>query len=530
MLPRSKDGHPDGSTLPGPRHRWLARGAFAVATILTIAAGLLASHRLNEARRAWEWVEHTALVLDAIHEVRVEIAGVAAAKHSILHGAAVTVDSQHKARAMAALGRGRSLTRDNPQQQQIMDTLDDLLQEELSELSATVDLARRGKLDSARIIARDEETEHRADRIDVQLLHLSKNEHALMLIRTESHGRHAGLGRLYVAMAVVASVLLGLVGTLLIRHGEQRARGYADAAQSAAAEARRSEGRFRAALDAMLDPFFIARPVNEAPESGELEILEANEAGADLAGMSRDRLLGARLGAVLPSERAAAVTRICRDVIASVTRYTANYRLGMPGGGDRWLRLQVVPAAEGVAIACQDITTSKRAEAALAALAVRDELTGLLNRRGFRDQAEQRMRLARRVNRADALLALDLNGFKGINDTYGHAEGDAALREVSRVLQATLREVDVIARLGGDEFVVYAPGAEGDDKARLLAARLADAFVADNATALAGGRQYALEAGIGVAVLEAGDTLDTLLARADADLYAQKTARSAPPR
>ncbi|MGH7498419.1 MAG: diguanylate cyclase [Gemmatimonadales bacterium] len=523
---RSQDGPVDRSPLPEPvRHRWLVPGTFGIAALLAIAAGVLATGRLNEARRSEEGVRHTAQVLDAIHEMRVEIAAVAAARHSILRVVPEAVDSQHHARTTAALGRGRSLTRDNPRQQQILDTLDDLLQQELSELSSTVALVHRGRLDSARALARDEETEHRTDRMNQQLLHMTANEHEVMRVHVESQSHHAGLGRLYVATTLAASILLAAGGALLIRHGERRARRYTAAVESAAQEARRSEGRFRAALDAMLDPFFIARPVGANHESSEIEILEANEAGADLAGMPRDRLLGARLGAVLPGDRGAAVTRICREVITTVRRHTANYRLGVPGGGDRWLRLQVVPAAEGVAIACQDITTRKRTEAALAALAVGDELTGLLNRRGFRDLAEQSIRLARRANRADAVLSLDLNGFKQVNDTFGHAEGDAALREVSQVLRMTLREVDVIARLGGDEFVVYAPGTEGIDDARLLAARLANAFADANAVAHSSGRAYALDAGIGVAVLEAGDTLDTLLARADADLYAQKGSR-----
>jgi diguanylate cyclase (GGDEF)-like protein len=227
---------------------------------------------------------------------------------------------------------------------------------------------------------------------------------------------------------------------------------------------------------------------------------------------------------VLPEALAAAVITECREVIATGTRHAGEYRLHEQNAGERWLKLQVVPTEEGVAITCHDITTNKQAEAALAALAVRDELTGLLNRRGFRELAEQNLRLARRANRADAVLSLDLNGFKQINDTFGHAEGDAALCEVSRILKATLRDVDVLARLGGDEFVVYAPGVDLLDNGRVIAARLAEAFAAANVAAVSEGRPYGLNAGIGVAMLEAGDTLDVLLAKADADLYAQKKA------
>jgi diguanylate cyclase (GGDEF)-like protein len=109
-------------------------------------------------------------------------------------------------------------------------------------------------------------------------------------------------------------------------------------------------------------------------------------------------------------------------------------------------------------------------------------------------------------------------------DIASRKPADAALREVSRILKATLREEDIVARLGGDEFVVYAPGADALGTGGVIAARLAEAFAAANAAATTSGRPYELNAGIGVAMLQAGDTLDTLLAKADADLYAQKKA------
>jgi diguanylate cyclase (GGDEF)-like protein len=494
------------------RHRWLVRSTFAVAALLAVTAGILATHRLNEARHAGEWVQHTAEVLDAIHEIRSAIAAIDAAKHAVLRAAPEPTDSAHHIRTMAALQRVRERTADNRNHQQTLDTLEDLIQEELSELSLTVALVQRGQVDSARVLVRDTESEHRADAIERQLLRVTGREHDLLRARTEDHSHHASHARVYVTLALGASIVLAGLGALIIRRGERRAR--------------RSEGRFRAALDAMFDPFFIARPVGSGEGPREFEIVEANEAGADLARSPRVELLGGSLGAVLPEGLGAAVITRCREVIATGARHAAEYRFHQPNAGDRWLKLQVVPTEEGVAVTCHDITSSKQAEAALAALAVRDELTGLLNRRGFRELAEQHLRVARRVNRADAVLSLDLNGFKQINDTFGHAEGDSALREVSRILTATLREVDVLARFGGDEFVVYAPGADVLENGGVIAARLAEAFAVANVAAVAAGRPYGLHAGIGVALLEAGDTLDALLAKADAELYAQKKSSS----
>jgi diguanylate cyclase (GGDEF)-like protein/PAS domain S-box-containing protein len=333
--------------------------------------------------------------------------------------------------------------------------------------------------------------------------------------------------RLDVVAGLAVSILLAGFGVRLVQREARLARSWAAAAEDGAASARRSEARFRAALDAMQDPFCIARPVRDAIGAPiEFEIVEANEAGAELAGLPRASLVGARFASVIPGEGAAAISSICRQVIATGVPHIGEYHFEPPLRGAEWLRMQIVPTEEGVTVACQDISVSKRAEAALAALALRDELTALLNRRGFRQLAEQELRVARRTNRSDAVLSLDLNGFKAINDAYGHAEGDAALREVARILRYTLREVDIVARFGGDEFVVYAPDAGVAGHAEQLAARITSAFAAANADATAAGRPYALASGIGVATVEPGDSLDSVLARADAALYARKGRRT----
>ncbi len=89
-------------------------------------------------------------------------------------------------------------------------------------------------------------------------------------------------------------------------------------------------------------------------------------------------------------------------------------------------------------------------------LSLRDELTGLLNRRGFLSLASQHLKIAQRSNWWIMLLFADLDGLKEINDKFGHQEGDQALREVANILRRTFRAADIIARLGGDEFIVLA--------------------------------------------------------------------------
>jgi GGDEF domain-containing protein len=96
----------------------------------------------------------------------------------------------------------------------------------------------------------------------------------------------------------------------------------------------------------------------------------------------------------------------------------------------------------------------QKLHAALKELANRDSLTGLLNRRAFQEHATQVLRTARRRKESTALLMTDLDHFKAVNDRYGHAEGDHALKMVATALKATARENDMVARLGGEEFVV----------------------------------------------------------------------------
>ncbi|HYW49938.1 MAG TPA: sensor domain-containing diguanylate cyclase [Gemmatimonadaceae bacterium] len=159
----------------------------------------------------------------------------------------------------------------------------------------------------------------------------------------------------------------------------------------------------------------------------------------------------------------------------------------------------------------------------LKAQSVRDQLTGLLNRRGFSDAARQQLAVAERTKAAFLVAALDLDGFKQINDTFGHDVGDEALTEMAVVLTETFRTSDIIARFGGDEFVVLLTNndvAEAD----AVRARLLDALAAHNAEP---GREFTLATSIGIAAWtpEVPKSLPVLLKEADDAMYAEKRMR-----
>jgi len=151
-----------------------------------------------------------------------------------------------------------------------------------------------------------------------------------------------------------------------------------------------------------------------------------------------------------------------------------------------------------------------------------DHLTGAPSRRAFHVFAERAHARARRHGEGLALLLVDVDHFKRINDTYGHAVGDEVLRELVRQTQETIRKIDYCARLGGEEFAVLLPEAS-PATARAVAERLR-AALDRTLVRTPSSAPVAYTVSIGVAMLEPDETLDALTARADAALYAAKSA------
>jgi diguanylate cyclase (GGDEF)-like protein len=157
---------------------------------------------------------------------------------------------------------------------------------------------------------------------------------------------------------------------------------------------------------------------------------------------------------------------------------------------------------------------------ALRSLSLIDDLTGLYNRRGFSDLGEQYLKLARRASRGVALVYMDLDRFKTINDTLGHHVGDRALIKLSDILKASFRRSDIIARMGGDEFAVLAVEATSDG-ASLLVNRLRERIDDFNH---AHRDSYQLAVSIGMARHDGEERvrLEDLLTQADAAMYEEK--------
>ncbi len=259
-------------------------------------------------------------------------------------------------------------------------------------------------------------------------------------------------------------------------------------------------------------------------------IVEANGALARMLSVGRAWLDGRPAADIVAD--AAVWQRIVAEAQAAAQRgESANHevvlRAGPDGNAGRgvWAQLtaRVVGAdGETLILVLTDITPLKQREEIAWHQANHDELTGLPNRRLLVENARRLLSVAMRRDRIAALMALDLDGFKAVNDAYGHAWGDAMLRRVSMRMSMVLREYDLIARHGGDEFVVLLPEIDDLEAARTVAEKLITAAGEDVEI---DGVPMHLGASVGIAVFPAdGQDFDALLRRADAAMYVAKQA------
>lgn len=174
-----------------------------------------------------------------------------------------------------------------------------------------------------------------------------------------------------------------------------------------------------------------------------------------------------------------------------------------------------------------DITDRKQMEEEIRSLSLHDELTGLCNRRGFMTLAEHALKTASRLKNTIALIYLDLDDLKKINDNGGHGTGDRALVEVARILRRSFRDADILARLGGDEFAVMAIEITPVSP-DVLTRRFQDRLEAFNAGPSAeAGFSLSVSAGVSIREPDGPETVEELLSRADTQMYERKRAKKA---
>ncbi|HEV7665102.1 MAG TPA: EAL domain-containing protein [Chloroflexota bacterium] len=294
--------------------------------------------------------------------------------------------------------------------------------------------------------------------------------------------------------------------------------------QRSAAEA--ALGESEAQLRAVLDN--VAEGILTVDEGGFIQT--SNPAAEQVFGFPAAELAGQHLGALVPMLRSSgsagsnAFSRLLTQIRIGVGPLETIGRRRDEGVFPIDVAIgEMHQEAIGYVVSVRDITERKQAQAALEHQAVHDALTGLPNRLLLQDRLSQAILSARRDETPLALLVMDLDRFKEVNDTLGHHYGDLLLRELGVRLRGLLGEADTAARLGGDEFAMLLPMASAEEAevaARRVLKALQEPFVVD-------GHPVEIGGSIGVAVFpDHGSDPGTLLRRADVAMYVAKRSQS----
>jgi diguanylate cyclase (GGDEF)-like protein/PAS domain S-box-containing protein len=288
-----------------------------------------------------------------------------------------------------------------------------------------------------------------------------------------------------------------------------------------------AEARFRTAFEHA--PIGICVVTMRGREAGQW--LDVNPAMGELLGWDHTELLARPLReAIHPDDRRLSRKSLTSLAVGEEERLSVECRLLHRDGHVLWTLVTAAAVRDEhgtprhAVLQIVDITERKRVEGQLQHLADHDALTGLLNRRRFAAELDRVLAEAERYRRPGALLVLDLDGFKYVNDTLGHRAGDELIARLAATLRDELRESDVIARLGGDEFGVILPESDVTQAAavadKLLRAVERDGVVAD---AL---RHARVTASVGLATFDGTDGLgaEELLVEADIAMYDAKEA------
>ena len=320
-------------------------------------------------------------------------------------------------------------------------------------------------------------------------------------------------GQILLSLTSISSVDLGgKPSLLLIIKDIQKQR-------AAEAKLRSSEQRFRgtfenAPLGMML-----------ADTSG--RIFQANRFAADLLAYSGEDLPGTHLSRFVPaSDRTLLLERLEKLISGELPQSHSERRLIAQNGLELWVNLHVVVQRndEGnplyFIIQMADISETKRSQDNMERLAFYDTLTNLANRRLYNDRLQQAINNSQRHKRLAALMYLDLDQFKRVNDTLGHDAGDALLKHVAARLQKCVRTQDTVSRPGGDEFTIILDGMDSISTASTIAANILEELRKPVSIA---GQQLVVTTSIGISLMpQDGQDAQTLMRNADMAMYKAK--------
>lgn len=281
--------------------------------------------------------------------------------------------------------------------------------------------------------------------------------------------------------------------------------------------ARQNEARFRSMVQNSSDVIFLIRP--------DATVRFVSPSVTRVFGYEAGLLIGVRLSDFVHPEDLSGMTAFVQDAASHLgATPPAEWRMRRPDGA--WLHAETIgtnllqdPDVAGIVLNTRDVSERKLLEQQLMHQAFHDPLTGLANRALFRDRVSHALTIAGRQGGSLAVLFLDLDDFKKVNDSLGHGEGDRLLVEVARRLRGCARESDTVARLGGDEFAVLIEDPTPSEGHAAVVERITTAMTRPFAL---GNSDLEIHASTGIATPATGDTADALLRNADVAMYSAK--------
>jgi diguanylate cyclase (GGDEF)-like protein/PAS domain S-box-containing protein len=310
------------------------------------------------------------------------------------------------------------------------------------------------------------------------------------------HSRNQTINLLLIAM-----LLIGAVGVTILGYRTQTVR-------------RRADERFQA--------LFQHAPDLVAVLDAEGRIAYSSPSAGAVLNVEPGSLSGTRiLDIVHPDDRERVGGQLAKLMTERDGVVRVQTRVAAPGGPYQWFEVTASnqmhnPSLNGIVVNARDVSENHAFQERLTHEAEHDPLTGLPNRRRMQDALGSSLR-----TEPVAVLFVDLDGFKPVNDAYGHETGDELLRQVAERLSACVRENDVLARVGGDEFVMLMPGVINPADAEAMSARFRAAI---NAPFVVGGVEVEIGASVGVHLATSTDDPDQALRAADHAMYRVKRA------